>query len=222
MKMNELHFIKILSKGVKNKKDWHFEKNILKKYKTLVSIDEAGRGALAGPLSLGAIFLDKTSLKILEKNKIFFFDSKELSEKKKEFFLKIIKKIGIPYKKVFISNKKIDKLGMGKAYLSGIEKIRNFFNPEILILDGKENKNIKKAIFIVKGDKKLNSLGGASIIAKVYRDKFMKKLAKKISFYNWEINKGYGTKEHLEAIKKIGPSVYHRKSFLKKILGQKW
>jgi ribonuclease HII len=219
MKMDEFHFIKILSKGIKNKKDWRFEKNILKKYKTLVSIDEAGRGALAGPLSLGALFIDKTSLKILEKNKIFFLDSKEVSEEKREIFLKIIKKTGIPYKKIFISNKKIDKLGIGKAYILGIEKIRSFFNPEILILDGKENKNIKEAIFVIKGDKKLNSLGGASIVAKVYRDRFMKRLAKKISFYKWEINKGYGTKEHLEAIKKIGISDYHRKSFLKKLLG---
>ena len=218
MKMDEFHFIKILSKGIKNKKDWSFEKNFLKKYKNFVSIDEAGRGALAGPLSLGALFIDKTSLKILEKNKIFFLDSKEVSEKKREIFLEIIKKTGIPYKKVFISNKKIDKLSIGKAYILGIEKIRKFFNPEILILDGKKNKNINKAIFIVKGDKKLNSLGGASIIAKVYRDRFMKKLAKKINFYKWEINKGYGTKEHLKAIKKIGISDYHRKSFLKKLL----
>jgi len=215
MKMDEFHFIKILSKGIKNKKGWHFEKNILKEYKNLVSIDEAGRGALAGPLSLGALFIDKTILKILEKNKIFFLDSKEISEKKREFFLKIIKKMGIPYKKVFISNKKIDKLGIGRAYILGIEKIRKFFVPEILVLDGKENKNIKEAIFVVKGDKKLNSLGGASIVAKVYRDRFMKKLAKKINFYKWEINKGYGTKEHLEAIKRNGLSDYHRKSFLK-------
>jgi ribonuclease HIII len=88
--MDEFHFIKILSKGIKNKKDWQFEKNILKKYKTFVSIDEAGRGALAGPLSLGALFIDKTSLKILEKNKIPFLDSKEISEEKREIFKEVL------------------------------------------------------------------------------------------------------------------------------------
>lgn len=217
MKMDEFHFIKILTKGKKKKKGWFFEKNILKNQKSILSIDEAGRGALAGPLVLGSIFLDKTSLKILEKNKITFYDSKELSSKTREYFYKLIKKFGIPHKKVFISNKIIDKLGINYAFLKGIQKLENFFQPEIMLLDGKKIKEIKKALFIIKGDKKLNSLGAASIVAKVCRDRFMINLAKKINCYQWEVNKGYGTKKHLKLIKKYGISAYHRKSFLRKI-----
>lgn len=221
MKMDEFHFIKILAKGKKKKKSWGFEKKLLKKHKSILSIDEAGRGALAGPLCLGAIFLERTSLKILEKYKVSFFDSKELSHQVRESYFKIIKKLGIPYKAIFISNKTIDKQGINLAFLKGLNKLKNFFKPEIVILDGKKIEGIEKAIFIIKGDKKINSLGAASIVAKVSRDKYMINLAKKINFYEWQINKGYGTKKHFELIKKFGISKYHRLSFLSKLKANK-
>jgi len=213
MKMDEFHFIKILAKGKKKKKSWGFEKQLLKKYKSLLSIDEAGRGALAGPLCLGAIFLKRDSLKFLEKYKINFFDSKELNSQVRENYFQIIKKLNIPHKAVFISNKTIDKQGISRAFLKGVNRLKKYFEPEIVVLDGKKIKEIKKAIFVVKGDKKINSLGAASIVAKVSRDRYMIKLAKKINFYEWHLNKGYGTKKHLELIKKFGISKYHRQSF---------
>jgi len=209
MKMDKTHFIKILT--IK-RKDWRWEKNLLKFYSNFISIDEAGRGALAGPLSLGCLYLDRTALQILEKRKVIFEDSKKLTPEKREEKFKIIKKLGIPYKKVFINNKTIDKLGINKAFIIGIKKLKKFFEPELTVVDGLKI-NLPETLNIVKGDALLNSLGGASIIAKVLRDKKMEKLAKLFPYYFWEKNKGYGTKEHLKAIKKYGLSPFHRQSY---------
>ncbi len=193
------------------------EKKLLKQHKDLIAIDEAGRGALAGPLSIGCLYLDRTSFKILEKNKIYFFDSKVLNEKEREIFRKIIKKLGIPHKVIFINNKKIDEIGIQKAFFYGFQKLYQYFQPKAVIFDGKEIKNIKKDnfYFFIKGDKNLSSLGGASILAKTKRDRFMINLGKKLPQYLFEIHKGYGTKKHLQLIKKFGLSPYHRKSFIK-------
>ena len=215
MKMNKFHSDKILLKKYLKEKNWTVEKKYINNFKEVVSIDEVGRGALAGPLALGSIYLDKTVLKIIEKNNLRFYDSKELNEKQREEFFKIIKKLGIPYKLVFISNKKIEKIGIQESYFLGIKKIINYFQPNFLILDGKKAKfQFKKYKFFIKGDKILNSLGAASIIAKFKRDKLMKRLHWKYPVYFWNKNKGYGTKEHLKAIKKFGISPLHRKNFL--------
>ncbi len=192
------------------------EKKLIKRHKNIVAIDEAGRGALAGPLSVAGIFLDKKILEILEKNKITFFDSKILNPKKRIYFRKIIKKLKIPHKVFLISNQKIDKLGINQAFLIGVYKIFDYFQPQALILDGLKIKDlkIKNSYFFVKGDKKLPSLGAASILAKTERDKFMEKISKKYPGYLFEIHKGYGTKEHLKLIKKLGIQKIHRKSFI--------
>jgi ribonuclease HII len=196
------------------------EKNLIHRHKNLVAIDEAGRGALAGPLTFGALYLDKTSLKILEKNKIFFFDSKILKPEEREIFKKIIKKIGLKYKIFSINNKKIDKIGMSKAFLYGIKKIHQYFDPNCLVLDGKKIKNLDldNVYFFVKGDQRLCSLGGASILAKTYRDSYMKKMSKKFPEYLFDLHKGYGTKKHYLMIKKYGPCPLHRKTFLKSLI----
>jgi ribonuclease HII len=209
------HFTKILSKKKTKANFWFVEKKLLKKHKNLIAIDEAGRGALAGPLSIGALYLDEISLRILEKNKIYFFDSKILRPEEREILRKIVKKLGIPHKVILISNKKIDRIGIQKAFFYGFEKIYQYFQPEAAIFDGKEIKSLKKEnfYFFVKGDKKLSSLGGASILAKTKRDKFMVNLGKKLPQYLFEVHKGYGTKKHLKLIKKYGLSEYHRQSF---------
>ncbi len=180
----------------------------------MIAIDEAGRGALAGPLSIGCLYLDKTSLKILEKNKIYFFDSKVLKEEERKIFRKIVKKLGIPHKVILISNKKIDKIGIQKAFIYGFQKIHQYFQPQAAIFDGKKISYLKgNFYFFTKGDRKLSSLGGASILAKTKRDAFMKNLAKRVPNYLFEVHKGYGTKKHLILLKKYGLSEYHRKSF---------
>jgi ribonuclease HII len=213
------HLTKILSRKKIKANSWFVEKNLLKKYKDLIAIDEAGRGALAGPLSIGCFYLDKTSLKILEKNKIYFFDSKVLKPKEREFFKKIIKKLNIPHKVILINNKKIDKIGIQKAFIYGAKKLIDYFQPEAIIFDGKEIKSLKQKnfYFFIKGDKKLSSLGAASILAKTKRDKFMINLDKKLPQYLFSLHKGYGTKKHLILLKKYGLSEYHRKSFCKNL-----
>jgi ribonuclease HII len=219
MKMDKTHLKKILSKKKIKSSFWKVEKNLIRRHKNLVAIDEAGRGALAGPLTLGALYLDKTSLKILEKNKIFFFDSKILKPEEREIFKKIIKKIGLKYKIFSISNKKIDKMGVSKAFIYGIKKIHQYFEPNCLVLDGKKIKDLEldNVYFFIKGDQRLCSLGGASILAKTHRDSYMKKISKKIPEYLFDIHKGYGTKKHYLMIKKYGPCPLHRKTFLKSL-----
>jgi ribonuclease HII len=220
MKVDKAHFKKILSKKKIKSSFWKIEKNLIRRHKNLVAIDEAGRGALAGPLTFGALYLDKTSLKILEKNKIFFFDSKILKPEEREIFKKIIKKIGLKYKIFSLNNKKIDKMGMSKAFLYGIKKIHQYFEPNCLVLDGKKIKGLEfdNVYFFIKGDQRLCSLGGASILAKTHRDSYMKKMSKKFPEYLFDIHKGYGTRKHFLMIKKYGPCPLHRKTFLKSLI----
>jgi ribonuclease HII len=226
MKMDKAHFKKILSKKKIKSSFWKIEKNLIRRHKNLVAIDEAGRGALAGPLTLGALYLDKTSLKILEKNKIFFFDSKILKPEEREIFRKIIKKIGLKYRIFSISNEKIDKMGMSKAFLYGIKKIYRYFEVNCVVLDGKPISLCEYAFsphksafyFFIKGDQRLCSLGGASILAKTHRDSYMKKISKKFPEYLFDIHKGYGTRKHYLMIKKYGPCPLHRKTFLKSLI----
>jgi ribonuclease HII len=226
MKMDETHLKKILTKKKIKSSFWKVEKNLIHRHKNLVAIDEAGRGALAGPLVLGALYLDKTSLKILEKNKIFFFDSKILKPEEREIFRKIIKKFGLKYKIFSLSNKKIDKMGISKAFIYGIKKIHQYFEPDCIVLDGKpislreSEFSLRKSAFyfFIKGDQRLCSLGGASILAKTHRDSYMKKMSKKFPKYLFDIHKGYGTRKHYLMIKKYGTCPLHRKTFLKSLI----
>jgi len=242
MKMDKFfHLKKILTKKKLKSSFWKVEKKLINRHKNLVAIDEAGRGALAGPLMVGSLYLDKTSLKILEKNKVFFLDSKILNPQQREVFRKIIQKIGLEYKIISISNKRIDKIGINKAFIHEIKKIYEYFKPNCVVLDGKPirefygsntdktdnrnqyNKNPRQSAsdpyksvfyFFIKGDQKLCSLGGASILAKTRRDSYMKKISKKFPEYLFDIHKGYGTKKHYLMIKKYGPCPLHRRTFL--------
>ncbi|BCX15383.1 MAG: ribonuclease HII [Candidatus Parcubacteria bacterium] len=188
-----------------------------KNFYNLVAIDEVGRGAIAGPLVVGGLMIDKTVIKVLRKHKIYFFDSKLLTQQQRLYFVSLIKKYKLPYKTYSVNNQIIDKYGIQNAFTKAIIKIYNYFQPQILLIDGLKIKNLhlKNAFYYTKGDQRFCSIAGASILAKVKRDRYMINLAKKYPFYAFEKNKGYGTKEHYCLLQRWGISKIHRLSFLK-------
>lgn len=191
----------------------------------IIGIDEAGRGPLAGPVTVG-VALTLRGMKLPRDKK--FADSKKLSQKQREEWFVFIKNHpDIRFASASISAKIIDKIGISKATHTAISRALKKFKPiwgsdpqmrEIeVLLDGllhapPEYKNQKT---IIKGDEKIPAIALASIIAKVTRDRKMVQMAKKYPEYGFEIHKGYGTKEHYKKIKKHGMSIIHRKSFLK-------
>ena len=191
-------------------------------YKNVIGVDEAGRGPLAGPVVAAAVILKQYSEELDEIN-----DSKKLTEKKREKLYDIILNnfnvaVGIASVEE-IDNLNIlnaDFLAMRRA-LKDLEKFQDAKKDYIVLVDG--NLKIKeyegKQLPIVKGDAKSLSIAAASIIAKVTRDRIMKDLGLKYPDYDFEKNKGYGTKKHVEAIKTKGVlKNVHRKVFLRKIL----
>ena len=178
--------------------------------KIIAGVDEVGRGSLIGPIYAAAVILNKSvNLKILK-------DSKSLSKKKRETLYKYIKKNSI-WAIGKASNKEIDKINVLQASMlamkRAIKKLKK--KPSYVLIDGNRIPDLKnfKMKAIVKGDQKIPVISAASILAKVSRDKFIIALAKKNSGYFWHQNFGYGTKKHLSAIKKLGISNHHRKSF---------
>lgn len=190
----------------------HFEKDFYKKgFRSLVGIDEAGRGPLAGPVVAAAVILNP-------KNKITNLnDSKLLNEDKREKLYEEIMAKADVVSFAIVGEKIIDEVNILKATFIAMKTAVNNIKIEIdfILVDGdKEIPNIKipqKAI--ISGDKLCSSISAASIIAKVERDRIMKELDKKYPQYGFFKNKGYGTEEHLQALYKHGPSPYHRKSF---------
>ena len=178
--------------------------------KIIAGVDEVGRGSLIGPVYAAAVILNKSlNSKILK-------DSKTLTKKKREILFNYIKKNSI-WATGKASVKEIDKINILQASLlamkRAIKKLKK--KPSQVLIDGNKipdlkNYNLKA---IVKGDQKIPSISAASIVAKVTRDKFIKTLAKKTKGYHWDQNFGYGTKQHLNAIKKHGVTKHHRKTF---------
>ena len=187
------------------------EQRYRKYFKIIAGVDEAGRGPLAGPVIVAAVILNP-DLRIEGLN-----DSKKLTEKKREELYKLITKHALDWKVVSVPSNKIDKINILQATLLGMEKaVLNLrLRPDICLIDG--NKIPKKiesfSEAIIKGDGKFASIAAASIVAKVTRDRLMRKLHKKYPNYNFMKNKGYPTKEHLEAIAEYGITRYHRKSY---------
>ncbi|AOZ77342.1 ribonuclease HII [Clostridium pasteurianum] len=201
---------------VKNMYD--FDMKFLK-YGHLSGVDEVGRGPLAGPIVAAAVILDLNKFNedmILDIN-----DSKKLSVKKREELSKIIKEKSICFNISLIDNMEIDLKGIGvcnqQVLKSAAEGLK--ITPDYVISDGYPIKELDiPSSYAVKGDSKSASIACASIIAKVYRDNLMKEYAEKYPEYNFENNVGYGSKVHIEAIKKFGITPIHRKSFLKNII----
>ena len=185
----------------------------------VIGLDEVGRGPLAGPvISCGCHFKNYT---VLNEFKDLIGDSKKLSEKKRELsfkFLQNLKKGKIIDFHLGIANvHEIDDLNILEATKLSMKRVIDKFNLKNakLIIDGNFSLNYKsyKEQSIIKGDNKSLSIAAASIIAKVHRDRLMKKLSIKFQDFGWEKNAGYGTKKHIENIHRFGPTIHHRKTF---------
>ncbi len=209
-----------------------------KNKKYIIGIDEVGRGPLAGPVTVAAVALPRNWKMGNGKWKMGFRklpplrDSKKLSPKKREEWFKYIKNHPkIHYAVASVPPKTIDKINISqaanlaatKAFLKLITQLPKSQIPQTKIfLDG--GLHLKSLTFnlkprtLIKGDEKIPAISLASIIAKVTRDKYMKKIHKRHPAYNFDKHKGYGTKLHIKKIKKNGTSPIHRHTFLKNIL----
>ena len=172
-------------------------------------VDEVGRGCIAGPVVSAAVILKKSvSLKLLK-------DSKKLSFKQREKISEHIKNNS--YYAIGVSSvEEIFKLNILQASLLSMKRAikKLTITPGLTLIDGNfAPTGLKNYKTIINGDEKIKSISAASIIAKVYRDLLMIKLSKKYKNYAWERNFGYGTKAHMEGLRKFGITSHHRKSF---------
>ena len=178
--------------------------------KVIAGVDEVGRGSLIGPVYASAVILKKSI------NQKLLKDSKSLSKKEREHLCTYIKK-NSTWSIGKASVKEIEKLNILQASLlamkRAIKKLKK--KPTYVLIDGNKIPELKTYNMksVIQGDKKIPSISAASIIAKVSRDKFVTKLAKKNKGYHWDKNLGYGTKQHLKAIKSLGITSQHRKTF---------
>jgi ribonuclease HII len=178
--------------------------------KILAGVDEVGRGSLIGPVYAAAVILNDSI------NKKLLKDSKSLTKDKREELYKYIKENSI-WAIGQASIKEIEKINILHASLLAMKRaiLKLKKKPSLVLIDGNKLPNLKNynLKYVIKGDQKISSISAASIIAKVSRDKFITKLSKEFNGYGWDTNSGYGTKEHLKAIKKFGVTKYHRKTF---------
>ena len=201
------------------KKMYEFDR-MFGNYKYVAGVDEVGRGPLAGPIVAAAVVLDLKSDEdkdlILRAN-----DSKKLSIACRKELSHIIKEKALAYKIIAIDNKQIDEKGIGwcnnQVFIDCCDGLT--IKPDLVLSDGYKIKNFTNLNeFVIKGDTKSISIACASIIAKVYRDELMLQYHNEYPNYGFNKNVGYGTEEHVLAIKKYGIIPIHRKSFLKNIL----
>ncbi len=173
--------------------------------------DEAGRGPLAGPVFAAAVILPKDFYHPL------LNDSKQMSEKAREILRPIIEKEALAWAVEEVSAEEIDTINILNASITGMQRAvrRLSIRPEFLLIDGNKFKPFDGYEYqcIVKGDGKFASIAAASVLAKTYRDGYMRKLAEEYPQYGWERNMGYPTKEHIAAIIEHGYTPHHRKSF---------
>ncbi len=178
--------------------------------KILAGVDEVGRGSLIGPVFAAAVILNKSI------NKKVLNDSKKLTKNKREQLNRYIKENSV-WAVGRASTKEIEKMNILHASLLAMKRAILKLNkkPSLVLIDGNQLPDLKnyKLQYVIKGDQKIPSISAASIIAKVSRDEFISKLSKQFDSYGWDSNSGYGTKEHLRAIKKHGITKYHRKTF---------
>ena len=176
----------------------------------VAGVDEVGRGSLIGPVYAAAVVLNKSI------NRRLLKDSKILSKSKREVLSKYIKKNSI-WAIGKASTKEIEKINILNASLLAMERAVKKLKkkPVLVLVDGNKLPEMKnyKLKSIIKGDQKIPSISAASIVAKVTRDKIITNLGKKYKGYYWDQNSGYGTKQHIKAIKNLGITNQHRRTF---------
>lgn len=205
------------------KKVWNKEeklqyerKFLLQGCQHIVGVDEVGRGPLAGPVVCAAVIMPLDDFSIIEG----IDDSKKLSEKKREELAEKIKQTALAYTIVETDEKTIDEINILEATKRGMKQAVEglALSPDIVLTDGNMTLNIVyPQQSIIKGDALSYSIGAASIIAKVHRDRLMVEYAKTYPEYDFASNKGYGTATHIKAIKEYGLCPIHRRTFTKKL-----
>lgn len=198
--------------------NYDFEKQaIADGYKLVCGIDEAGRGPLCGPVCAAAVILP------LDCEIEGINDSKKLSEKKREMLFDIITEKAIAYAVYMADAQTIDRINILQAtFLAMRNAVEGLsVKPDVALIDGngKPGLDIEERT-VVKGDAKSVSIAAASILAKVSRDRYMLEMDKQYPEYQFAKHKGYGTKLHYEMLAEHGVSPIHRRTFLKKILGE--
>ncbi len=185
-------------------------------YTLIAGIDEAGRGPLAGPVCVACVIMPQDDI-IEEIN-----DSKKLSEKKREALFDKIINTAIAYDVEFVDEKTIDRLNILNATKLGMQRCIEHISvvPELVLIDAVKINCDVKTESIIHGDAVSYNIAAASILAKVSRDRLMVELDKKYPNYNFKKHKGYGTKEHIEALKKYGKCDIHRDSFIGHFVGE--
>ncbi len=176
----------------------------------VAGVDEAGRGPVAGPVTAAAVILPVGTLAD------FVRDSKQLSEDRRETVGKLIRERALDYSIAHIDHETIDSVNILNATRIAVEKCVDGLKvrPQVILIDGKFlNLKNRNCISVVKGDVYISSIAAASILAKTARDSLMRSYADEFPQYFFERNKGYLTKEHLEAIREHGFSPIHRRSF---------
>lgn len=193
-----------------------YEKQLLQSgARAIAGVDEVGRGPLAGPVVCAAVIMP------LEEDLLIagVDDSKKISEKKREILAEEIKKRALAYAIAQVSEEEIDEINILQATRKGMREalLALKIAPDAVLTDG--NMTLDIPFFqksVVHGDALSYSIGAASILAKTYRDAFMRDLDKIYPAYGFEKNKGYGTAAHIAAIKEVGICPVHRKTFVKK------
>ena len=173
--------------------------------------DEAGRGPLAGPVFAAAVILPK------DFHHPLLNDSKKMTEKSRDILRPIIEREAVAWAVEEVSAEEIDTINILNASITGMQRavLKLDVKPDFLLIDGNRFKPMKEYehLCVVKGDGKYTSIAAASVLAKTYRDEYMRRLAQEYPQYGWERNMGYPTKEHVDAIIKHGYTPHHRKSF---------
>ncbi len=195
---------------------YSFDENFIElKSGFVAGVDEAGRGPLAGDVFAAAVILDRDCM--IEG----LDDSKKLSFKKREELFEKIINNSLAYGIATASVAEIDRLNILEATVLAMNRAIKLLkvNPDFALIDGNYSKGIIcDNIAVIGGDRKSASIAAASILAKVSRDRYMLEIADKYPVYNFSKHKGYGTKEHIEAIKKYGVCKLHREKFCRKFI----
>lgn len=174
-------------------------------------LDEAGRGCLAGPVVAAAVILPK------DFHDKLLTDSKQLNAKQRQQLIEVVKTYSIEYAIAEVDHEMIDQINIYKASVMAMHRALDQLKtkPDHLLVDGNRfiSYPFTQHTCIVKGDSKYFSIAAASILAKTYRDEWMKNAAEQYPGYGWERNAGYPTLEHRKAVLTLGPTEIHRKTF---------